>query len=80
MAHIKVVPKRNEHQDRMIRRFTKKVKKAGIIEEIRDRRFYKKPSERRKEKKIKRLRTIRRAEEKAKAKEKKSTNYKKKRK
>ena len=79
MAHVKVVPRRNEHQDRMIRRFIKKAKKAGIIEEIRERRYYKKPSQLKREKADQRLRTIRRAAEKAKAKENKRTNYKKKR-
>tara|TARA_R100000008_G_scaffold77259_2_gene57589 strand:+ start:97 stop:339 length:243 start_codon:yes stop_codon:yes gene_type:complete len=79
MAHVKVVPRRNESQDRMIRRFIKKAKKAGIVEEIRERRYYKKRSERKREKEQQRQRTIRRAAEKAKAKENRMTNYKKKR-
>lgn len=36
----------------MIRKFIKKVKKERIIEEIRDRRYYKKPSVAKKEKSI----------------------------
>jgi ribosomal protein S21 len=39
--------------ERMIRRFLKKVKKEKIIEEVRDRRHYKKPSVKKKEKRIK---------------------------
>jgi len=34
----------NNNVDRMIRRFTKKVKKEGIIEEVRNRKYYKKPT------------------------------------
>lgn len=36
--------------ERMIRRFIKKSKKAKIIEQVRDRRYHKKPSEAKKEK------------------------------
>lgn len=39
--------------ERMIRRFMKKVKKEGIIEEVKERRYYKKPSIAKKEKSIK---------------------------
>jgi ribosomal protein S21 len=39
--------------ERMIRKFIKKVKKERIIEEIKDRRRYKKPSVKKKEKRIK---------------------------
>ena len=38
--------------ERMIRRFTKKVKKERIIEEFKDRRYYRKPSVAKKEKRI----------------------------
>jgi ribosomal protein S21 len=40
------------NHERMIRRFIKKVKKERIIEEVRDRRRYKKPSVAKKEKRI----------------------------
>jgi ribosomal protein S21 len=36
--------------ERMIRKFTKKVKKARIIETVKDRRYYKKPSVSKREK------------------------------
>lgn len=39
-----------ENPERMIRRFLKKVKKERIVEEVRDRRRYKKPSIKKKEK------------------------------
>ena len=38
--------------DKMIRKFTKKVKRERIIEEVRDRKRYKKPSVAKKEKRI----------------------------
>ena len=40
----------NGNVERMIRRFIKKTKKEGIIEQVRDRRYYKKPSEAKREK------------------------------
>tara|TARA_Y100000592_G_C5436666_1_gene301082 strand:- start:438 stop:644 length:207 start_codon:yes stop_codon:yes gene_type:complete len=43
--NFEIKPRRNETQDRMIKRFIKKTKKLGIIEEIKDRKQYKKPSD-----------------------------------
>ena len=43
--NFEINPRRNETQDRMIKRFIKKTKKLGIIEEIKDRKQYKKPSD-----------------------------------
>ena len=37
----------NDTPERMIRRFTRKVKKAGILNEVRRRRYYRKPSDER---------------------------------
>ena len=37
-------PKRNESPEKFIKRFTRKCKKLGIIDEYKDRRFFKKPS------------------------------------
>jgi len=50
--------------ERMIRRFTKKVKKERIIEDFKDRRYYKKPSVARKEKRIRAERRRRKEERK----------------
>ena len=44
--NVKVTPKnRHESPDRMIRRFIKKTKKIKLMDELRERRYYKKPSE-----------------------------------
>ena len=63
-TNIKVTPRRKESSDRMIRRFIKKCKKMGIIDEVKDRRYYKKPSEKRNERNIKRRRALSKAKEK----------------
>jgi ribosomal protein S21 len=52
-AHVKVTLKECRGSvDRMIRRFTKKVKKDRILDEAKERRHYKKPSVAKKEKRI----------------------------
>ena len=52
-AHVKVTIKECRGSvDRMIRRFTKKVKKDRILDEVKERRHYKKPSVAKKEKRI----------------------------
>lgn len=44
--NVKITPRnRYENADRMIRRFIKKTKKIKLMDELRDRRHYKKPSE-----------------------------------
>ena len=48
--------------DKMIRKFIKKVKKEKIIEQLRDRRFYKKPSVKKREKRMRAERARRREE------------------
>jgi|TARA_R110001583_G_scaffold5202_10_gene28482 small subunit ribosomal protein S21 len=40
-------PRRNEDPNRFIKRFIKKCKKLGIIDEVKERKHYQKPSERR---------------------------------
>ena len=47
---------------RMIRKFMKKVKKERIIEDYLDRRFYEKPSCKRRREKIKKIRNAQKAE------------------
>lgn len=42
--HAKVTPKKGEPFERMVKRFLKKVKKEKIIEQVKDRRYYEKPS------------------------------------
>ncbi len=57
-VNVEVTPRRNEPPERMIRRFTKKVKKEGILEEVRDRSYYVKPSEKRRRKRRERKRVV----------------------
>jgi len=49
----------NGDAEKMVRRFTKKVKREGIIEEQRDRRYFSKPSVKATEKKREKKRLIR---------------------
>ena len=49
---------KNESFERLIRRFIKKVKKEKIIEDYRDRRYYEKPSVRRKKERLKRKKLL----------------------
>ena len=55
-----VKAEKGESADKLIRRFIKKVKKSELLEEVRERRYYKKPSEKRKEDKQNRDRTLKR--------------------
>jgi len=64
--NLTIYPRRNESPERLVKRFNKKVKKMGIIDEAKDRRYYTKPSEK---KRLARKRAIaRRKKEEAKAK------------
>ncbi len=56
--NIQVRPRRKETPERMIKRFIKKCKKKGIIDEVKERRYYKKPSEKRNERNIRRKRQL----------------------
>ena len=48
-TNIKMKPKPGESAERFIKRFCKKVKKFKIIEQVRDRRYYEKPSDTKRE-------------------------------
>ena len=54
------------NQEKMIRKFIKKCKKEKIIEQLRDRRYYKKPSDVKRHKKQAAIRRMRRDVEKQK--------------
>tara|TARA_B100000029_G_C16981692_1_gene743895 strand:+ start:93 stop:278 length:186 start_codon:yes stop_codon:yes gene_type:complete len=56
-GHVKVESRRNEPFEKMLKRFTKMVRKEGILEEVRERMYYEKPSD-----KKRRLRKRRRAQ------------------
>ena len=56
---VEVTPRgRDEPIERMIKRFSRKVKKERIIERVRERRYYEKPSEVRKKKAKKRKKVL----------------------
>jgi small subunit ribosomal protein S21 len=65
-VNVSIKPLRKDSPERMIRRFTRKVKKLGILDEVKKRRYYKKPSEIRREKAIRRKREIAKLERKKK--------------
>ena len=56
-------------QNKLIRKFIKKCKKERIIEDYLDRRFYEKPSVKKRREKLKKLRNARKAEEEKKIKQ-----------
>ena len=59
VSNLTVVSRPNEHPERLIRRFLKKSKKMKILETYRDKtEFYRKPSEIRRKKAIRRKRLI----------------------
>jgi ribosomal protein S21 len=52
-AHVKVTSKECRNiPERMIRRFIKKVKKEGVLEAYKEKRYHKKPSVAKKEKRL----------------------------
>jgi small subunit ribosomal protein S21 len=64
-TNLIVTPRRNESIERTIKRFNKKIKKMGIINEVKERRYYTKPSD--KKRRAKKRSDRRRAKELAKA-------------
>ena len=46
-TNLVVYPRRNENIERVIKRFGKKVKKLGILDDYREKQHYTKPSEKR---------------------------------
>ncbi len=65
-CNYKVKPRKNENIERVIKRFNKKVKKLGIIDEVKERRRFIKPSEKRR--RMKKRSDARRRKEEAKRK------------
>jgi small subunit ribosomal protein S21 len=56
---VEIKPRgKNEPIERMIKRFSRKVKKERILEHVRERRYYEKPSEVRKKKAKKRKKVL----------------------
>jgi|TARA_Y100001937_G_C7010076_1_gene280560 small subunit ribosomal protein S21 len=56
--------RRKDNIERVIKRFIKKCKKLGIIDEIKDRRYYTKPSEKRRRAKERAIRRRKKEERK----------------
>lgn len=48
--HVQVYSRKNEPVENLIKRFMRKVRKEGIMEECRERMFYEKPSDRKRRK------------------------------
>ena len=65
-VNISVKPLKRDTPEKLIRRFRRKVKKSGILDEVRKRQYYKKPSELRREKIIRRKRETAKLERKKK--------------
>jgi len=61
-AHVIVVPRNDRYVDRDIKKFLRKVKKNGILDEVRKRSYYEKPSVKRKRKARKREKVLRKLE------------------
>ena len=57
-SHVTVVSRPNEDPSRLIKRFLKKCKKERIVEKLREKAYYTKPSERRRLEKAQRAQTI----------------------
>jgi ribosomal protein S21 len=55
---MEVKIRKHESTENLIKRFTRKMKKEKIIEEYLENQYYKKPSEKRREKYFRRLATI----------------------
>ena len=64
-AHVVVTSREcRGNAEKMIRKFIKKAKRERIVEEVKDRKYYKKPSVKKKEKRIRAERTRQREERK----------------
>ena len=61
--NVEVTARRNEHPERMIKRFTKRVKKEGVLEEYRKKMYYTKKSAKRRRKKYLRKRKAQEAQQ-----------------
>tara|TARA_R110000824_G_scaffold270665_2_gene459189 strand:+ start:1662 stop:1886 length:225 start_codon:yes stop_codon:yes gene_type:complete len=63
-VNLEVRPLPGEHPERTIKRFTKKIKKMKLLEEVRERRFYEKPSDKRRKEKARKIENAKKAERK----------------
>ena len=56
--NLQVKARRNESAESLIKRFNRKVKNSGIIKEVLERRYYEKPSVKKRKEKAKRNRVL----------------------
>jgi small subunit ribosomal protein S21 len=57
-TNIHVVARRNESGESLIKRFSRKAKRGGIVEEYKKRMYYEKPSVKRRRDKLRRKRVL----------------------
>ncbi len=55
-VHVEVIIRDQEQVERMIKKFSRKVKKSGLLDELKERRYYTKKSVKRRLKRLKRKR------------------------
>ena len=55
-VHVEVIIRDQDQVERMIKKFSRKVKKSGLLEELRERRYHTKKSVKRRLKRLKRKR------------------------
>ena len=54
VVNVQVQARRNESTENLIKRFSRKVKREGIIEQVKNRMYYEKPSAKRRREKVRR--------------------------
>ena len=55
-CNLEIIVRNPEDIEKMIKKFNRKVKKMGIIDEVKERRYYTKPSVKKRQKKIQKAR------------------------
>ena len=63
-SHVTVEPKGNEPIEKTIKRFLRKIKKSGLADEYKKRRFYEKPSTKRRKQRLRRDATLKKLRQK----------------
>ena len=58
VVNVQVKARRNESTENLIKRFSRKVKREGLLEEVKNRKYYEKPSVKRRREKVRRKRTL----------------------
>ena len=58
VVNVEVVARGNMSSEALIKKFSRSVKKSGIIQEVRERRYYQKPSDIKRKERIRRKKLI----------------------